>query len=152
MASNHKAICDAVASAIVTLALTDYPNLNTIGSSRIKVRWGIEIEPIQLPAIFISPIGTKQMQGGTNERDDWGYPVSIYIVDRQTIEEYAPMDKVLEWRELIEKLFVSKRLTTVANLPTQYNGSPILDEAIVKAFQLLTQPIFLTFVNRETRG
>jgi len=153
-ASTHKTIGDAVVAQIVALELRDYPNNNLIGSSRVVFHWGIEIATIQLPGIFVSPVGTKSVSGGTNERDDWVYPISIYICDRQSLTDPLVMDAALNWRERIERRFIGQRLPGAAqvNLPTAYNASPVIDDKIVSAFQVLVEPIFLSFFCRQTRG
>ena len=148
--STHMTLCQAVADAIVALELPSYPDEVAIGADRVLVRWGIDIRPIKLPAVFILPVGTKAVVGGTNGSDDWAYPVSIYLVDRQSLEDPAPMDSVLLWRERIERRFIYQRLGPA--MVCQFNSSPVLDDRLVQAYQLLAEPIFFAFIVREARG
>lgn len=150
MASTHKTLCDAVADAIVGMELVDYPNEETIEADRVLVRWGIDDEPVKLPAIFISPVGTVVQNGGTNERDDWVYPVTVYFVDSVSLADHEALDAMLEIRERISRKFVSQRLASAYKCEVQ--GSPVLDERLTAAFQILVEPIYLAFTCRELRG
>lgn len=152
--SAHKRICDAVAAAIVALGLTDYPNAHVIDDEHVLVRWGIETEPKGFPCVFVSPVGTVSVTGGTNERDDWSRPVTIYIADRISLAQHGAMDAVLLWPERISKRFIQQRLAVegLTHCWGQFNPSPVLDTAIVQAFSLLVEPIFFNFISREARG
>lgn len=149
--SRHKNIADTVVTQIVTLGLTDYPNGNVIGASRVLCRWGVDIDPVQCPAIFVMPVGTEQAVGGTNERDDIAYPIGIGFVDRQSIDNADYLDHLLYQRELIRKEFIAQRLSTYA-WNCQYEPSPVLDERLLDGYKLLAAPLYFRFISRESRG
>lgn len=150
-ASTHKQIADAVAAVIAAAGLVDYPDGNAIGAARVLVRWGIEVQPNDLPAIFVQPNGNKSIIGGTNERDDVAYPIRVDVVDRQSILEPDAMDAVLFWREVIESKFRNQRLSTIA-FNCLFDTSPILDAAWASKYQLVVEPLFFRFIVRQARG
>jgi len=55
---------------------------------------------------MVSPMGTEQLRGGTNKRDDIAYPVMISVLakNNQDLTE-TNLNKYLHWRELISSAF-----------------------------------------------
>lgn len=154
--SIHKQICDAVASAIINIPLRDYPARLPLDEKRILVRWKIDQEPQGMPAVFVCPVGQTAIVGGTNERDDIDYPVTIFVVDRIDQKGNAGelMDAALYWREQIRKEFIHQRLasgSTQLAYICRVNPAPVVDPGFTD-YKLLVEPLVLSFISRESRG
>jgi hypothetical protein len=148
--SAHEAVLDAVGAILPTLALDGM-------QLRLKRLWVLTETWLtalpQRPCLVYAPVGTEADLGGTNGRDDWGYPVTIRIVDTldaaQTDER---MGQILKWRKLIKAPFHHRRLAAVA---THYDGvflpGPLV-EPEAAAYQTFVSPLQFQFRCRETRS
>ena len=144
--SRHKQIADAVAAAIIALNLTDI-------TSKVHVYWGMDDEAVNLPAVFVCPIGMKTYKPATNERDDHGWPISVYVCNRQSLKDDALIDAACVWRETIENEFIWQRLPGVSQVNNcEPDSVPIIDPEFLRRYQLLVSPLRLRFWTRETRG
>lgn len=144
--SKHKQIADAVADVIVALDLDGI-------EEKVHVFWGADTEAVNLPAVFVCPIGQKSYEYATNERDDHLWPISVYIVGRKSIRDPSLMDESLVWREAIEKAFISQRLSGMSSVfYCELDGVPIVDPEWATRYSMLVSPIRLRFRTRETRG
>lgn len=151
-ASTHKLICEYVQTGIRALSL------DGIASAQVHVLWGINPDITVFPAIFVCAAGSESVIGGTNARDDISYPVVIYDCDRKPAEDGQFMDAALLRRSRIRKLFINQHLSAAVSggpasvYTCRVEGSPILDVAILAAFQMLVHPLALSFISREARG
>jgi len=112
-------------------------NLTAIPADNVKIakveHYRETIEP-GIPGIHCITLGSENIaiNGGTNERDDIGYPVGILMfdTDRQdtgdglpadampgTQDEAFRFDEKLSWRQRIIKAFNNQRLTLSAGHP-----------------------------------
>lgn len=127
-----------------------------------------------LPGILVLPIGNESIPpaGGTNERDDIGYPVGVVMFDsdRQdtrtgepadaelgTQDQFYAFDRKLKWREDIRAEFIRQRL----DISSQIAGADIWDctvepGAVVNSDDWLRDNIWMSvlvlrFWSRESR-
>lgn len=102
--SIHFLLLQAIQARIIAVNLAD------VGSNvlirKIPTERGHDSETYPYPAVIVSPLGTEQLPGGTNVRDDIGYPVLVSILakNNQDLSE-TNLNKFLLWRELIAKAF-----------------------------------------------
>lgn len=102
--STHYLILEAVQSRIIAL------NLDEVGANvlirKIPTERGNDDSTYGYPVIMVSPMGTEQLRGGTNVRDDVGYPVMISVLakNNQDLTE-TNLNKYLLWRERISAAF-----------------------------------------------
>lgn len=102
--SIHYLLLQAIQARIIAVNLTD------VGSNvlirKIPTERGQDVGTLTYPAVIVSPLGTEQLPGGTNARDDIGYPVlvSILATNNQDLTSNN-LNKFLLWREQISKAF-----------------------------------------------
>lgn len=102
--SMHFLLLQAIQARIIAVGLAE------VGSNvlirKIPTERGLDSGQIVYPAVIVSPLGTEQLPGGTNVRDDVGYPVlvSVLAANNQDLTENN-LNKFLLWRELIAKAF-----------------------------------------------
>jgi len=112
----HSDCIDAVQAAIQSIGLTGLPNDQVYA---FKFPFDRESMGLRFPAVHVSlPFSeVEQVLGGTNERDDWGYPVLVTIVTLSNQSTAIPVD-VLNWRQNIRKKFHNQRLSAVSAVYT----------------------------------
>lgn len=103
MASMISRLMDAVQTRIVANVddLVGFP-----GSANITTGIYISQENVEFPHIFVTPVGSETTKPGDNRSDDWTRPILVTIAvrdheDRQDLT-------ILEWREVLLKLFCEK--------------------------------------------
>lgn len=102
--SIHFLLLQAIQARIIAVNLTE------VGSNvlirKIPTERGHDSSTYTYPAVIVSPMGSEQLGGGTNARDDIGYPVLVSILakNNQDLSE-TNLNKFLLWRELISKAF-----------------------------------------------
>ena len=109
----HEQCISAVKTVIQGLDLDGIPD------AQIYDRKLIIDRELTLPCVIISPEGVEQDLGGTNERDDWGYPVPLVYVDadNQDLADTALKRKrMLLWRQRLRRAFHNKRLSAVSEV------------------------------------
>lgn len=161
----HK-IMTEVANRIKSGGLTDLPDANVVIKKTTKDRERIEVG---LPGILIAPGNTENIPttGGTNIRDDIGYPVEVMMFDahRQQSFDNLPVDAEeghpdqeyhfddrLQWRDTIRKLFIRQRLTGVDTVFTcEVEPLAIVDANEFLKRNLWVSALVLRFWSREAR-
>src|SRR5574341_1018524 len=118
----HYELCLAVQSTLQGFAFAGIP------SSQIYLRkFPTDRGGITLPAIVVSHPGVETVLPGTNERDDWGYPVVVSLISTGN-QSLTVSNTELLWREQVRKLFHYKRLSTPAvNYVCEVEPGPIVD-------------------------
>ena len=93
-----------------------------------------ESAPVSLPFITISSYLAESFPNpGSNVGDDYGYPVSVFIVDQKTAvqKNFDSLDRRFVWREAILDHFIRSKVTIAASGTVQYDitidPSPIVD-------------------------
>ena len=95
-----------------------------------------ESAPNALPFITVSSYLAESFPNpGTNVSDDYGYPISVFIVDSKSevLKNFDSLDRRFVWRETILDHFILSKVTITATATVQYNitidPSPIVDVA-----------------------
>lgn len=106
------------------------------------------------PAIVISPLGIENQppSGGTNARDDVGYPVLISFLAADNQDLTTNRERYLKWRETVNRAFRSQRLTGVSEVYIcRVQPGPIVSPA---AFwkNVYHSSLLVQCISRETRG
>ena len=93
-----------------------------------------ETAPKNLPFIAVSSFLAESFPNpGTNVSDDYGYPISVFIIDTKTTvsESFNALDRRFVWRETILDHFIHSKVTIAATGTVQYDitidPSPIVD-------------------------
>lgn len=139
-------ILDAVEAGITGLAM---PGLSHVYQKEVPLPAQIEF-----PCILVTAWNeTETPMGGTNERDDFGFPVSVSYLLREA-EDEGHKRRTLFWREAVRRKFVSQRLAGVAEVMTcTVEPGPIValqDDG--QRFVAKGGSQVLRFAARQTRG
>lgn len=116
--------------------------------------------PFDLPGIVVMPGMQEEDKGGTNERDDLGYPVQVVILDTKWAKDPDPDSTDIDYlliRERVRRHFQHRRLALVrANVPESYTTNVmyegILDHAQQQGLMRFGSYLTLSFATREPRG
>jgi len=131
--STHYQILEAVQSRIIAV------NLDEVGANvlirKIPTERGNDDSTYSYPVIMVSPMGTEQLRGGTNLRDDVGYPVLISILakNNQDLTE-TNLNKFLLWRERLSAAFRGDQQLQLTGLQvhkTNVEAGPVLSPTAV---------------------
>lgn len=97
MASLHNRCLEAIKTLIQGLGLSGIASTNIRWLPRIKEQQ-LEVAADELPLVIVAPPGKETIPGGTNERDDVGYPcvISFFAADPDIDND---MPRNLAWRE-----------------------------------------------------
>jgi hypothetical protein len=144
----HDCILDAAAARA---ALLDLPGVAMIDVRDKPVADGLEYGPY---ALILTPYGKAEQElGGTNQRDDTGFPVYAILVGYSSVVKEDPQQR---WRkrcrELLRRAFRSQLLPGVDEvMDCTYTPDPVVtfDGA---ANQYLVSAQLFSFVCREPRG
>lgn len=153
--SVHYQCATNVHTAIVALALP-LPTSGNLPDAQKYLRKVLSDRLVTLPAVvvFLPPLG-EQVLGGTNERDDWGYPVGVAIMAASNQDDGLDTDdeEYLRWRELIRKTFHQKRgITTPAEVyKTVWEPAAVIDMGLWQQQNLWVQGGVVQCVTREAR-
>lgn len=159
--SQYKKILDRVAVQIQDLNLTDIVDANIV--VRLMHIDALEKLLPGLPGVLVCHPQSANIiyGGGTNERDDIGYPVLTMVMAKDTTDQYANYDadthdKYLNWHEQIRKKFINQRLLAADN-STLADLCKLEQELVVNNVKFRTQKLFMgvcawRFSMREARG
>lgn len=132
-------------------------NLTGIADDDVRVQWVPTTkipEDITLPAVLISPTKSETINAnvGVVGKDDIGYPVGIYLLDKQNRDVTANLERNLGWRSAVIKAFHEKRLSGVSSiLYTRVEPDTIVDIPAFFAQNLWKSSLVLRFYSREAR-
>jgi hypothetical protein len=164
-ASNEQAvfkrIIDTVVAELQSLATAgSLPGLDATKVERQDVVF-ISNLPFDVPGIIVAPGAQEEDRGGTNARDDLGYPVQVIIVDSKWAKDPDPDSTDIDYlliRERIRRHFQHRRLASVrTNVPESYTTNVtyegILDhQTTEKGLMRFGSYLQLNFCTREPRG
>jgi hypothetical protein len=151
--STHYQILEAVQSRIIAV------NLDEVGANvlirKIPSERGNDDSTYSYPVVMVSPMGTEQLRGGTNLRDDVGYPVLVSILARnnQDLTE-TNLNKFLLWRERLSAAFRGDQqlqLTSLQVHKTSVEAGPVLSPTAVWNNQFQCS-LTIRSEARQTRG
>lgn len=145
---------DAVLDQIMESSIARIQLLNDpwIGNRVYKQVQPSEVN-IAMPCCIVSLAGLLETdEGGTNIRDDVGYPLRVDLVDRASPDDKRIIPLVTKARQSIQRAFRQQRLPGV---PETYvcrvEPAPIYDPEL-PAYQIALSSFVLRFVAREVRG
>jgi hypothetical protein len=154
---------DAVHERCVTACVSLAQTLATAGSlplitASTRVFSELDLDPtvfanIPLPALIFAPKGITAHMGGTNARDDLGYPVPAFLVDRNGAEMLAKRGSYLLLRERLDRYFRNQRLTGVGEIyDCRVDDTQTFELPKEWEYQWLVSPMLFRFISREARG
>lgn len=74
--------------------------LPTIGTTNVHDKLLANLYVLTLPCIVVTPTGTTLREnGGTNERDDIGYPMDVMLIEKVADDVEAVRNRFLYWTE-----------------------------------------------------
>jgi hypothetical protein len=154
MHSTHLSILQAVANRIRRLNLAEIPE-NQVAVLKTFTPEVIEALP-GLPAVVVSLPAKGQVsdEGGTNERDDFGYPVQISLVarDDQDNAETVRFDRHVAWQERIRRALHRRALPEAGCVFTsRMESQQPLDPSPWRQRNLWVSVMVVRFVSRESR-
>lgn len=152
--SVHYQCLTGVQTVLQSLALTsiDSDSIEVLKMPDTQVLQAEKTNPTKLPGILICPIGTEKMTGGTNTRDDIGYPVSVFIVARDDRDLKNNINKYTRWRQLaIKALRDYKSISVSAVHRATIEPAPIIHPGAWSA-GLFVSAFTVRYLSRESRG
>ncbi len=142
----HYECCLAVQSTIQVFGLAGIPSGQVYLRKFITDRGGTI-----LPAVIVAHPGIETVLPGTNERDDWGYPVVVALVSVGN-QDLTVSNTELLWREQVRKLFHNKRLATPAvNYVCLVEPGPIVDLSYFHDQNVTVSTMTVRCITREDR-
>jgi hypothetical protein len=153
--SQYNRIKLAVQAKIKTLSL---PYLTTpagsLPAAQVYEEPVINLKTKVLPCVVVSEVGLGEtLPGGTNVRDDVGYPVVVSIIDRCAPDYTTPMPTYRLWRERIHRGLRRQRLPGVQDVyDIQPQPGPISDWPKSEDYQYFVSALTFRFIAREPRG
>jgi len=104
----------------------------------------------------IGPGGGAGGGGGTNVRDDYGFPIRVWICDQMDMTNLAQQKakrlKYSKWREQIERAFSRQRLTGVPEIFDCVVTAATMFPADLPLRNYVMSELTLRFFDRLTRG
>lgn len=140
-------VVSAVADRLKLLGLAQIPAANVL------VRNSAD-DPAQCwpAAVVLRDATPDQYAGGTNVRDDLGYPVQVLLQDRSDVGTNAPAAKWDLWRETCERAFRNQRLTGVAEVYTCTIEPAVAVDPLPRIYQAVVSAFTIRAMAREVRG
>jgi len=138
---------DAIAARLILLDIDD------IGS-KVYSRPLVNDPNIQWPcALVIREPTPHQYRGGTNTRDDIGYPIQVLFKVRDGLKPNSPIGRYDLWRQSAERAFRFQRLPGVDECMTcEIEPLKILDPAASSLYDDVVSGFTVRAVTREVRG
>ena len=95
-----------------------------------------------------------QYVGGTNARDDIGYPIQVLFMTSDGLGANSPVDKYRLWRQQAERAFRSQRLPGLAESGLACSIEPLktLDPSRPLAYEKMVSGFTIRVFTREVRG
>lgn len=138
---------DAIVARLILL------NLDEIGS-KVYARPLMDDLSIQWPcAVVVREPTPQQYRGGTNTRDDIGYPIQVLFKVRDQLTPTSPVETYDLWRQSAERAFRFQRLPGIDECVTcEIEPLKILDEKIEPLYANVVSGFTIRVVTREVRG
>jgi hypothetical protein len=146
-------VLQAVQSAIQGLNLV-LPDASVLPASRVYLYKLLTDRAITLPCVIVfQPPVPETMPGGTNERDDTGYPVGVGILaaSNQDYDLDSDDDPFIKWRQRIRRKFNEQRIVVDQVYRCLWEPSPLIDYGLWEQGNLWVQGGIVRVLNRESR-
>jgi hypothetical protein len=152
--SIYLAILNAVRDRIRALNLAEIPESQVV-VVKVFVPEVIEALP-GLPAVVICPPARGEINdaGGTNERDDIGYPVQVTLLaeDGQENDEGVRFDRNVAWQQQIRQALTHCPLPEAGCVFTsRLESQHVIDPFPWKRRNLWSGSLVFRFISREER-
>lgn len=143
IAALHDRIIDAVVERIIGLDLS--------GIQLVERQKVLSDANLNLPQVIVTAEDEAETdEGGTNARDDTGFPVLVLFV-RNDLHDQTTDPVVLKWREQVRRAFRAQRLSGVAEvMTTRVEFRPVV-ATDARGVEFLLSGLLLRFVARESR-
>lgn len=144
-AAVHDRILDAAAARISLLALDGVQEV-----VRHKIPSKIRMT---LPCVLLTSFAkAEQYRGGTNQRDDIGYPVYVLFLSRNP-EDFSDEGRVMLWRQQVSRAFRNQHLPGVPEHlgECEVEPDPVI-EVDERAYEYQFSALTLRHFAREPRG
>jgi hypothetical protein len=108
-----------------------------------------------LPGVAVCPVGKDPNLGGTNERDDIGYPVLVTTVSAGDQDLETNLPRNLLWRQKIQRALRNQHLAGVPSSEiwiVKPEPLEILDPTLFFEKDLEYSAMLFRCISRETRG
>lgn len=147
--TTHEALLDWAQTTLATLDLDG-------AEQRVYRRFILSeayLETVQCPCVIVSPYGTKTDESKLNSADDWGLPLTVYLIDQADGASQPDREAMwLLWRRRVE-VALNKRnpgptYMGVYNV-TYQSGPVVLTEGVPAGLVIL--PVMFRGFARETR-
>ena len=137
---------DAIVARLKLLALTSIGN-------RVIGRPYYDEQNLSFPVALVTFQETPDSyEQGTNERDDVGYPIQIFLLDTSGLGPDAPEDKYTLWRQQAERCFRNQALAAVSGIYTCRVEPAILFDKELGKYQRVVSAFTVRCISREARG
>lgn len=144
--SVRKRCRDAIVSQLTLLAL------DGIGS-RVFGRPIYDEQTVSLPCALVTYQDTPdQLRGGTNQRDDRGIPIQVFLLTESGLGADAPDGKYTLWRQSAERCFINQRLSGVDEVYTCEIEPAVIFERELPKYSRVVSAFTVRCVTREVRG
>lgn len=144
----HYRCLQAVQAKIQSLSLSGIDNSRVVIRKLPTDRGGLA-----LPCCIVSPPGNESMEGGTNERDDVGYPCAVTFVDAIDGDlGTTNMSRDLLWRQKAMRAVRNQGLSGVSEIyQVRVEPYAVIDPKAVPE-NLWVGSFLARCVSREVRG
>jgi hypothetical protein len=144
--STHEDCANGAQTVIRALGLTGMPSANVVVQKFPMQPEGVE------PCIVLSHGQAESYRGGTNLRDEKGYPVMVSIYVGANQSQTINASRTMTWRESIMDTFINQRLSGVTEINTcTIETSPTFDTAWLSS-NVDRSSFTLRFWGLHTRG
>lgn len=108
---------------------------------------------IQYPCILLThEHGRESQEGTTTGKDDIGYPINVYVIDRHGGDYKTKRKTWLKWRQQVFRALRNQRLAgIVESLTVKMEPDPVFDPKL-PAYQVVILGFVARCICRETRG
>lgn len=140
----------------ITFAVMSGDTTQPIVNDAIVIQKSLKLEsPPRTPGVIVTPPLRMSINpaAGTNQRDDYAYPVLCQIVDKDGGDRSANLHTYLKWREQIARAFQQQTLSGVSDV---YIGHATqvdyVDDKLWNRHQWFVGGVELRYFARLTRG
>lgn len=106
----------------------------------------------RFPGILLAPVGAETMLGGTNTRDDIGYPVGVFIMAKDDKDYFSNTNTYTLWREEAIKALRNQRLDDVPEVHLSRIEPAQIIHSGAFGRGLLISSFTVRYIARQSRG
>jgi hypothetical protein len=150
-----KDVRDAVATAFAAKLTAE-----SVTGVSVKAMDVADVAAVDLPAVIVSYNGSEQEVGGTNVRDDYGYPIQLGLYTVQADNGISGTDSppgmsATQFRQYVRAKFHRKRAVAVTGIDCflcEYDPTGAVVDEAAPTFQQLRAVAVVTVYARVPRG